>query len=254
VRIAFAKEHPKKTAAIILLDLLFHLLFYPIAQFSLTLFGQAFNRFPMDAMAVLMNTPQGMEQIYEELFKIIVGMMLAFLLFLLLILANIAIFKILVWTITLKKDIKWHLIGKSLILALILGSIMVLPFIASIIPILSEAAKATEYQIQPQIGLATLAPLLIVFCIGIYLFTLAFHFLAKEEKVRSALKQTFASVKRLHHYIIPFLYLIVALVAVWVLTQNLFPTYRVAITVITIIAVSYFIRFEIIEVSEGKYA
>ncbi len=214
--IGFAKKNAKKSSIIILLDLVFYLLFIPIFNYWLYSFFRSINRMPLQLMGTALESLEleTLQSLQKMLLNIFMGMMGSFVQLFILILINLAIFKGIIWVITLGKKIDYKLLLKGFLLNLVLAVVFLVPFILAAMPLFAKSGQFTQTQVL-NLTFVDFIPLIIVLFLTLYFFTLAYYFFAKEGRFRKAFKNCFkVGVFEVKKLILPFVwfFLIVAVV------------------------------------------
>lgn len=202
--IEFIKKNVGKTALIFLLDMLFYLFLLLIPYYSLNLFMEKAKGINYKLLGTL-TQPGTADEVLNNLLGILFDFLSVILFFIFLLILNFAIFKGLVWLLTLKKKITWKKLSKFFLIKLILDLIFLIPFILTIVPIVNKTYISEIH--NPEIPLLSdLIPMMILTLIFIYFATLSFYFLAKENSIWKSLKLTFTkSFTKLGITAVPFL-------------------------------------------------
>ena len=248
--IRYIKKNPMKSLIIAGLDAVFYLLFMPIANFSIDVFFKQISRIPIQTMGAMMQSMDvdALQQLQMKLFGIFFGVIGSVLLFIALILLNIAIFKGIIWIVTLKKKIDYKILLKGVLLIFSLGTIFSVFFILSLIPLLTSSKDYVTTQVI-NVGFGQFIPLIIALFITLYFSTLALYFLFKEGKFRKAFKNCFKiGVTKASTLLLPFVWFFITSAAVIKIVGNLGLLqfwYGSSIAFVFIIVASFFNRIYI---------
>lgn len=242
----YAKKHPGRTVLILFLDMLYYILFGPIMLLWLGIFRTILNKMPMQALSSMVNNLQlsYLENLLSALIRILLSIFGSVLFLILLFLIHIAVFKSVIWFLTLEKKIALLIIMKTVLLNIVFILIFLIPMILSLIPIFADVNNymATQ-QINP--NPLSLVVFVILLCLLIYLLTLSYYYLIKYSSFKKAFKNSFKTgflnFKKLPLSFI-FSFLTIAASAKLLANYNLFYTLTGQILFLLIIVVISFMN------------
>jgi hypothetical protein len=185
------------------------------------------ERIPVRVMSSMLQSVQGIKQLRDILISVFVGVFAIVFLFFLLVMLNIALSRVILWSLALGNKLRLAIFFKAAALTLVLSFIFFIPIIAGIFPIMKvalEFAKTQAMNFTP----VNFIPFAIVSLIIMYFFALAYFFLVKEGSFRKSLrycfKHGFGNIGKLFLIFLLFFILILALIlgSIYLSKTNIF--------------------------------
>ncbi len=167
----------------ILLDILFYLLFIPIFWAWSRLFIAAASMMPD------LSKPEALTSSGGNLLAVLFGMIGSFLVLILLVIANIAVFKSMIWQLSLKQKADIKIVPKAAFMNIIYLLIFIVPSILSFIPFLRDAEAYMNTGIVRNNPVNLMWPC-IIFMVFSYFLSISYLYLAKDKKLFLALKHS----------------------------------------------------------------